>query len=326
MFLIKSRAVMGAGAPLSAAPLSPPQGRLTLTSGTPVLTATVSAAGTVFYTPYVGATVPIYNGSGWVQRSFSELSNVLANSATGNAGPAAAANNSNYDLFVWDNAGTLTLTRGPAWTSDTARGTGAGTSELQLVNGLYTNKVAITNGPAANRGIYLGTIRTNGTATTDFNVGSSAAGGGQGIIGVWNCYNRVNVAAQVVDSTFSYTYTSNVVQPANNNTNNRVSFIVGLIEDEVQALNRVRVTTTAAAGAFAIVGIGLDSTTSFGLTGVVFQAAAAAATTCSLVSNYEGYPGLGFHFLQKLEQGDNTHANTFNDTSGYNAFNVRLRA
>ena len=90
--------------------------------------------------------------------------------------PAAATTNSNYDLFVWNDGGTYRCTRGPAWSSDTARGTGAGTTELQLLNGILTNKNAITNGPAANKGTYVGTVRTNGSSQVDFQLAGMGTG------------------------------------------------------------------------------------------------------------------------------------------------------
>ena len=49
-------------------------------------------------------------------------------------------------------------------TSRPVSGTGSGTSELQRVQGFWTNKQAITNGPGANLGTYVGTIRTDGAA------------------------------------------------------------------------------------------------------------------------------------------------------------------
>lgn len=158
---------------------SPPQGRLTLASATPVMTAAQTAKTVVYYTPYVGNQVPLYDGSStFNMATFAELSNDLTQSATGKAGPAAATTNSNYDFFVWDDAGTKRLTRGPLWTSDTARGTGAGTTELQRVNGIWTNKVAITNGPAAGMGTYVGTIRTDGSSQANWNPTPAAAAGG----------------------------------------------------------------------------------------------------------------------------------------------------
>jgi len=82
-----------------------------------------------YYTPYNGNQMPIYTEPSWFD-GFLGAANITTASVTGNAGPAVVAANSNYDLFAWSTSGTVTLTRGPAWTSDTARGTGAGTTEL----------------------------------------------------------------------------------------------------------------------------------------------------------------------------------------------------
>ena len=214
-----------AGSTVNLMPILMPQGRLTLTSATPVLTAIVSAAATIYYTPYTGNQIPIYDGTNLVPTAFAELSNATAQSSTGKAGPAAVASNSNYDLFVWNDAGTVRLTRGPAWTSDTARGTGAGTTELQRINGLWTNKVAIANGPGANFGTYVGTVRSNGAATVDWALGSLAAGGGAAFLGIWNAYNRVEISGLVSDSTASWNYSSTTWRPANNSTTLRFSYV-----------------------------------------------------------------------------------------------------
>lgn len=80
---------------------APPTGRLTLTTLTPLLFATVAAATAVFYTPAGPNTLPLWNGSAFQNFAFAELTNTLANGATGNAGPLAAQPNSVYDLFVW---------------------------------------------------------------------------------------------------------------------------------------------------------------------------------------------------------------------------------
>lgn len=148
--------------------ISPPQGRLTLTSATPVLTAdtSVSSTGTIYYTPYVGRSVPLYDGTDFTMVNFAELTNVLNATSANKAGPAATAASKVYDLFVWDDAGTLRLTRGPKWDdgtagSNTARGTGANSTELERVKGIWLNKIAISNGPAANRGTYVGTVTTD---------------------------------------------------------------------------------------------------------------------------------------------------------------------
>ena len=142
-----------------------PQGRLTLQAATPVMTTTQSAKTTIFYTPYVGDQIGLYNGTAMVPTTFTELNNVTTASSTGKAGPAAVAASSVYDLFVWSNAGTPTLTRGPAWTNDTTRSAG---TALVRVAGIYLNNAAITNGPAASRGTYVGTVRSNASAQIDW--------------------------------------------------------------------------------------------------------------------------------------------------------------
>ena len=43
-----------------------PNGRLTLTSGTPVTTNDVTAATTIYYTPYKGNAIQLYNGTNWI--------------------------------------------------------------------------------------------------------------------------------------------------------------------------------------------------------------------------------------------------------------------
>lgn len=89
-------------------------GMLTAATGTPIMTGNVSASGTVYFTPYEPSAFPLWNGTIFQSVPFIELSNILANSSTGNAGPAAGAANSVYDLFVWAAplVYTATLTQG----------------------------------------------------------------------------------------------------------------------------------------------------------------------------------------------------------------------
>lgn len=75
------------------------EGRLSLTTAVPVTTADVSGATTIYFTPYKGDRVAIYNGTVWKLYSFSEVSLAL--------GTIVAFQG--YDVFIYDNAGTLTL-------------------------------------------------------------------------------------------------------------------------------------------------------------------------------------------------------------------------
>lgn len=302
-------------APAVIGPITP-QGRLCLATGAAVPTAALLAKTVVFYTPYKGNVVPIYNGSAWLNRLFAELSNDLTASATGKAGPAAATTNSNYDLFVWDNAGTLALTRGPAWTSGTARGSGAGTTQLSYQNGILVNTVAITNGPGAGLGTYVGTFTTDGSSQTNFQPGAAASGGTAAIIGYWNCYNRMICIPSVLDGAADYTYTSATIRAWGNSNGNRITCIRGLNEDMVEIRLACGVTTvSAAANAYAAIHVLLDSTTTVtpppaSRDGVVFTRSIAAIEGTAL-AYYVGLPGLGLHYFQAGQEGDGANANTF---------------
>lgn len=285
-----------------------PQGRVTLQTATPVMSTTQSAKTTIYYTPYQGIVCPIYDGTNMIPTVFAELSNVTSNSAVGNAGPAAVANTSIYDMFVWTNAGVNTLTRGPAWTNDTTRSAG---TALVMVQGIWLNNASITNGPAASRGTYVGSVRSNGSAQIDWIFGAS---GVAGFLGVWNMYNRVQVSTRAFDNTASWTYATNTGRQFDGSAVNQVSFLSGLAEDSPSANMFTTISLTANVGSFYSVGIGLDSTTAYSVLSACTSSASAASSFPMSCSN--GYlPQIGFHYISANETGDGTHSNTVNGQS-----------
>lgn len=276
-----------------------PQGRLSLATETPVMASAQTAKTTIYYCLYTGNLVPIYDGTQFKWTVFAELTNDLTASSTGKAGPAAATTNSNYDLFVWSDSGTVRLTRGPLWTSDTARGTGAGTTELQRVNGVWTNKVAISNGPGANAGTYVGTIRTDGSSQANWNPQPSAsAGGTEAKLHVFNAYNRVQVGAQSRDSTSSWTYGTATWRSMNNSTGNRISYVDGLGELAVDASLSA---FPSSSGCNGDAGISRDSTSTNPPNHIAnsFSASGFLMTVRTLFQ-----PSIGYHYLQAVEYGD----------------------
>lgn len=288
-----------------------PQGRLTLSSGAATFNTSVNAAANVYYTLYIGNMISLWDGSKFAPVAFAELTNVPADSSVGKAGPAAAAAASVYDLYAWSDSGTVRLTRSPAWTGANTRGTGAGTAQIVRVNGLLTNAVDITNGPAVGYGTYVGTIMTDaGAGTVTSNLGSSAAGGGAAWLGVWNMYNRMDVDPLVQDSTSSHAYTSATVRSFGNSASNRITFVRGLNEDSVTATFSATVGTVAA-NASGAVGIGLDSTTVAYPSATRPTVSAAGLTQGAAISRFAAYLSAGQHYLQALEQGDGTNANNF---------------
>jgi hypothetical protein len=299
---ITSTGTLGVKVPIT------PQGRLTLTSGTPITTSDVTGATTLYYTPMIGRYVPIYDGTQFVNTDIAaELSNITTNSATGKAGPAAVANNSVYDLFVWNDAGTVRLTRGPAWSSDTARGSGAGTSEITQVNGVWVNAQAITNGPAANRGTLVGSVRSDGTAQLKDT---------KAFRWVSNIYNAVPRQMQVLEATASWNYTLAAFRQANGSAANQLDFLQSLAGGVVSARVQANMSNTSA-GIYAAVGIDLDTlnTTTLVNNTNFLQYTAIASNTVGQAASYNGYPGMGRHVLIWKEYSQASGTSTWSGTT-----------
>ena len=90
------------------------QGRLSLSSGTPVTSSDATSAGTVYLTPYSGDLVELYvAGRGWRPFELSEVSVSLSGVVTGK----------NVDLFLYHDGSSLALEKA-VWTSDSVRAQG----------------------------------------------------------------------------------------------------------------------------------------------------------------------------------------------------------
>jgi len=291
------------------AAVPPPQGRLTLTSATPVVTGDVTAATAVYYTPFVGNLVPIYNGTTMIPTEFSELTLSLV---------ASHAANIIYDLFVFSNSGVLTLVSGPAWSVSTAgsgaRGSGASTTQLTRIKGMWVNAVSITgrNGSTtysigANLATYVGSMYmdgSNGQLSVHGTFGQSRK------YGLWNAYNRSPITVKAGDATASWTAggtQGGTLRPANNATANSITLFSGLPEEGVAVSYLQRF--SAAPGGSATVGlqsgIGFNSTTAASGTNpyTFLTAGAVAAFSIGLenTARYDAVPFLGINVVTALE-------------------------
>lgn len=246
-------------------------GRLTLTSGVPVTTADVTGATNIYFTPYMGNQIWLFNGTIWAPYTFTERTLALGTLTSGTP----------YDVFIYDNAGTLTL-EALAWTNDTTRATA-----LALTDGVLR-----MNGNATKR--YLGTFYTTATTTTEDSAAKRF---------VWNMYNRKRRSMCAIETTNTWTYTLAAFRQANANTANQLDYVCGLAEDAVDADVRV-IMNSASTNAY-YVGIGVDSTTAIPAAGAGYTGSfAAGAGSVQTSASYRGVPGVGRHFLAWLEYSD----------------------
>jgi hypothetical protein len=260
-------------------------GRLSLTSGTPVTNTDVTAATTIYFTPYAGNRIAFYDGTRWVQRTFSEISIAV---------PATTVQM--YDIWVYDSTGTLTLEL-TAWTNDTTRATA-------LAN---QNGVLVKSGTVTRR--YVGSFRTTGVSgqTEDSLVKRY----------LWNYYNRVQRPMKVIETTNTWTWATASWHQANAAAGNQLDFVVGVNEAPVTAQAVGLATQNAVGAANMAVAIGLDSTTvPSGIWTVVCtwdnggQPGAAVA-----IGMFCEYPGVGRHVLVWLEFGNTNTLTYYGDAS-----------
>ena len=272
-----------------------PGGRLTLTTAVPVTTADVTAATTIRYTPFRHDRIKLYDGTRWKWYTFTELSQTLADTTKS---PAASAASKNYDMFVWDDSGTIRCTRGPLWDtgggSNTARGTGAGSTELEFFGGRWVNKIAITNGPAARRGLYVGSIGT--TAANDVEDSREKRL-------LWQMYNAMPRPVRRVDTTNGWTYTG-VFRQANASAANQIEILSGLLRDQVKVTVIGSAATSVVSLSDILVGVGIDSTTTMHTDTIRGRAEGSNAPGASVAvqAYWSGYPGLGRHTVVWLER------------------------
>lgn len=295
--------------------VSVPQGRLTPTTATPVISTGVTAGTAVYYTPYIGNLIPVYDGAQFNATEFAELTLTLSSNHLASQ---------IYDVFIWSESGTVTIGTGPAWTTATAgagaRGTGAGTTELTRTNGLLTNANSMTtrNGSTtytvnANRGLYVGSIYmdgTNGQITCHTVWGQSRK------FGIWNAFNQAEIALPMGDSTASWTVSNTAAfAQSNSAAGNTTAVFCGLADAAIEIVFRQNVTGTGGVGVSSrtTIGIGVNSTTTAsGVAGFSDTGAASGNYSCGgmATANYSMPPSLGLNninSLQKASSGGGTH-------------------
>ena len=245
------------------------EGRLTLSTGVPVTMSDVASSSTVYFTPHIGSRVALYvENYGWRNYQFDELSLDIS----------ALDTDINVDVFIYDNAGTLTLAM-EEWSNATLRATAL----------VRQDGVLVMDGAPAYR--YLGTFRTFNTGVCrDIEAGRL----------LWNYYNRVEKNLLVKDSTDSWTYNvDDTWRAMNTSTNNRVSFLIGW--DEVIVKFSVHGLMSNSSTNEGGLGLGLDSTSVNSANFFRNRDCGGAGAVYNVGADYFKSPGIGFHYLQILE-------------------------
>ena len=281
----------------------PPQGRLTLTSGTPVMTANPPVASLVYYTPYVGNQISLFDGTNMVATTFAELGCATTDTTKN---PAALGVGKVNDWFVWNDAGTIRLCHGPDWTNDTTRSAG---TALVRVKGLWLNNASITNACAAQRGTYVGTTITGyaGAANPNWILGGAGGGGFSAYLGVWNAYNRVQVTARSTDTT-DHTVSTAAIWTNAATPNTFIWFVSGLAEDAFRAEYQ---TLMYGHVAYACLGVAYDATSD--PSGVIaYQPPNGGGTQTATFKS----TALGAHIVRATEMSGAVSGCTYGGTGG----------
>lgn len=256
------------------------EGRLTLQSGTPV--STTDQSGTVLYfTPYHGSLISLYDGTQWVLYRFTEKSLALSMSS-----------GSNYDVFAVLSGGAVTIELGGAWTSDTAR---AATSSISLQDGVYVKDVS--GAPDTSRK-YLGTIRA-ASANTAADTFTQRY--------VWNYQNKVMRPLRVADTagggsptnTWTYSTGTKTWRQANAQTSNKVEFVFGITGQILHLFSLGVITNATGSLNYYASGIGIDSTTAN--SSLIYGSGSSTTVIGQAWSEYLDWPGIGYHAANWIE-------------------------
>jgi hypothetical protein len=241
--------------------------RLTLTTGTPVTVTDVTAATTLYLSPYTGNRIALFNATGTATTTVSgEVSIAL---------PAAASQL--YDVFGWSNGGIVTLEL-LAWTNDTTRATAI----VRTTTGAWTKSGDLTRR-------YLGSVRTTTVAGQTEDSTTKRF--------VWNVANRVVRPLQRFDTTDSWTYTLATWRQANGALANQVEVVIGVAETAVDvSVDGFGANTMVTAISTAI---GYDTRTAptRGAIGVING----AGIIVQMHSQFTHVPSPGYHYYAWLE-------------------------
>lgn len=259
--------------------------RLTGATGVPVTITDQTGKSNLFLSPYNGNAVHLYNtGTGvWEPYALTSDYSIALGTLTADK---------NYDVFIYISDGALTHEL-VAWTDDTTRTTG-----LEIVHGRIVK--------ASSTRRYAGSFRTTSTTTTEDSERKRF---------VFSAYNRVPRKVKRIETTDSWAGgTADAWVKGNSSSTNRIEVLRGLdVEPVILKLRTVALNDTSVVIASGGIGVDSDSANSADTYGGV------ANTTFGVpaFAEYEGFPGVGWHYLQWLEQrGSGGNTTWYGDAGG----------
>lgn len=265
-------------------PLNVCEGRLTLTTLVPVTTADVTAATSIFFTPLDGSRIALYDGSSWNLRAFTEITIALGTLTSGLM----------YDLFAYDNNGTVAFDSPVAWTNNTTRATA-----LVRQNGVLSKTGALTRR-------FIGSFYTTSTTTTEDSFAKRF---------LWNYYNQSEKILRVLEATNSWTYATATWRQANAAAANQIDLVCGWAGKPLFAEVHILATATSTAVSF-YTGIGEDSTTVVAV-GCLMPNSQNIPNANGIDANAEllVYPAVGRHYYAWMEYASTTTVTFYGDNN-----------
>jgi len=335
----------------AARPLTP-GGRLTLTSGTPVTTAVVATATTIYYTPYQHDIIMLYDGVFWRAINFTETS--LAITAT--VATSFTVNLTNASTTVTCTSTAALYIGMPITGTNIPTGTyvvSITNSTTFVISQAATNTVNVTgtfyhanydvfgvfsafnnNGVLALEALAWSNNTTRATGLTMTNGRLTKTGDQKRLyLGtfrlitstqttdskaqrfLWNMYNRITRVLTKTDSAGGYAYNTATWRAANGNSANKVETLVGLADEPIQLVFNHLITSTT--GNTGVAGLSIDLATP--AAPYITQCTGGGTTAGwfqAAVIDYREYPGVGYHSFTMYEQGGGSNTTFYGTTNG----------
>jgi len=248
-----------------------------------VTTTDVVGAGTIYVTPDVSDEIALYTGGAWKVFHVAELPIALAGLGLADA--------TNYDVFLYDNAGAADFELSAAWASATVR-----TDALARQDGVLVKAADPTRR-------HVGAFRTTSTTTTEDSEAKRFLS---------NRYNLAVRKLKHIETTDTWTYSTATWRQANADANNAVEHMTcdeaRFFVCDVQCMN-----DSTNGPQVAAVGVGIDSTTVNSADAFGYYT---TAETGVAHAKYRGYPGLGYRKSNWLEIGNGTGTQHFFGDNG----------